>query len=61
VFASLSYSYLNYTQAVGRFNRINNLKRNLYITLVTSGGTDEAIYDCIQNKQDFYIDLYYKN
>lgn len=58
IFASLSFSYLKYQQAIGRFNRINALKKNVYIHLVTEDGPDQAIYDCIQNRADFYVELY---
>lgn len=58
VFASLSFSYLDYEQSKGRFLRINKLKENTYYHLVTKGGVDEAVFDCIQNKKDFYIEMF---
>lgn len=60
VFASLSFSYLDYEQAKGRFLRVNKLKENTYYHLVTKGGVDEGVYDCIQSKKDFYIELFKK-
>lgn len=60
IFASLSFSYLNYTQAVGRFLRINRPKKNVYIHLIVKGGPDEAIWKCIEKREDFYIELYQK-
>lgn len=53
IFASLSYSFVDYTQAMGRVLRINALKKNLYIVMVTEGSVDEAVWLSIQNKQDF--------
>lgn len=58
IFASLSFSYLDYEQSIGRFLRINALKKNRYIHLVTKGGVDEGVYDCIKHKQDFYLELF---
>jgi len=60
VFASLSFSYLDYSQAIGRFMRINKPKRNVYLHLVVKGGVDEGVYDAISNKKDFYIELFNK-
>lgn len=61
VFASLSWSYLDYVQGIGRFLRINKLKKNHYIHLVVKDGVDEDIYNSIMKKQDFDIAIYEKN
>lgn len=58
VFASLSFSYKDYKQMIGRFLRINKLKKNVFIHLLTKGGIDEAVYASIQKKQDFDIAIY---
>lgn len=58
IFASMSYSVVDRVQAEGRILRSNALKKNLYITLITKGGVDEAVYKCIQNKQDFNEKLF---
>lgn len=60
IFASLSFSYIDYKQALGRVLRINKLKKNLYIHLVTKGGVDEDVYNCIMKKQDFSMTIYEK-
>lgn len=60
VFASLSWSYLDYIQAQGRFLRINKLKENRYIHLVVKDGYDQDIYNSIMKKQDFDIAIYEK-
>jgi predicted helicase len=61
VFASLSFSFVDYMQALGRILRINKLKKNVYIHLVIKGGVDEDVYDCIMRKQDFSFAIYDKN
>lgn len=58
IFASLSYNIADYLQALGRVQRANNLKKNLYITLITKGGIDEEVYKCIENKKDFSERIY---
>jgi superfamily II DNA or RNA helicase len=60
IFASLSFSFVDYQQAIGRIHRINKLKKNVYLHLVIKGGVDEAVYDCIMRKQDFDIAIYNK-
>jgi len=58
IFASLSFSYGHYKQMMGRFLRINKLKKNVYIHLVTTGGIDQEIFNCIMNKQSFDMAIY---
>jgi len=58
VFASRTYSFVDYYQAIGRIQRANNIKKNLYINLVVKGGVDEAVDKCISMKQDFNEKLY---
>lgn len=60
VFASRTYSFVDYDQALGRIQRANNIKKNLYIHLVVKGGVDEAVDKCISMKQDFNEKLYVK-
>ncbi len=57
VFASRTYSFVDYDQAIGRIQRANNIKKNLYITLV-SGDVDKAVDMCISQKQDFNERIY---
>jgi superfamily II DNA or RNA helicase len=59
VFMSLSFSYVDYEQACGRFLRINRLKKNTYYHLV-SNGVDKDVYDSIMKKQDFSLAIYDK-
>ena len=58
VFASRTYSYVDYAQAQGRILRANNLKKNLYINLVCKGHTDEAVDKALSNKESFNEQLY---
>lgn len=59
VFASMSYSYVDYAQSLGRTLRINNLQKNLYVYLL-SGDVDKAVYKAIDNKGDFNEAIYSK-
>lgn len=58
IFASMTYSVVDRLQAEGRILRANALKKNLYITLITRGGVDEAVAKSIANKQDFSERVY---
>jgi len=58
VFASRTYSFVDYSQALGRIQRVNNIKKNLYINLVVRGGVDEAVDKCLLNKGDFNERMY---
>lgn len=58
VFYSLDYSLVNYLQIIGRINRRDKLKRNVYLHLVVKGTIDEEVYKCIQRKEDFNIEIF---
>lgn len=58
VFASRTYSFVDYEQSLGRVQRSNAIKKNLYINLVVKGGVDEAVDKCLMNKKDFNEKLY---
>lgn len=60
IFASMSYSIADRIQAEGRIQRVNNIKKNLYITLTVRGGVDEAVRETIKNKKDFSERVYLK-
>lgn len=57
VFASMSYSFVDYEQALGRTQRANNISRNLYVYLL-AGEVDAAVLKCVQGKRDFNEALY---
>lgn len=58
LFASLSNSFKDYKQMLGRFLRINKLKKNVFIHLITKGDVDEAWHGSIMRKEDFDIEIY---
>lgn len=58
VFASRTYSFVDYYQALGRIQRANHIKKNLYINLVVKKGVDEAVDKSLENKQDFAEHVY---
>ena len=58
VFASKSWKVLDYTQGLGRFLRADNLNKNLYIHLITSGGVDEDCHKAILDGHDFQERIY---
>lgn len=64
VFASKTYSFVDYSQALGRPQRAHNIKKNIYISLTVRGGVDDAIDRSIDNKCDFneriFCDTIYK-
>ncbi len=60
VFASRTYSYTDYQQGLGRIQRANNIKKNLYINLVVKGGIDEAVDKCLTVKKSFDERIYLK-
>lgn len=63
IFASMSFSLIDRVQGEGRILRANNLKKNLYITLVArdkEDTVDEAVFEAIENKKDFSEAIYSK-
>lgn len=60
IFASLSFSWKSFKQACGRFLRVNRLVENTYHILITRG-VDEQVYECINEKRDFHIEVYKSN
>ncbi len=52
IFASKSWQFLHYEQALGRVLRSNHLKKNLYIHLVVKG-TDSDCHETIMSGSDF--------
>ena len=58
VFYSYDFSLKNYIQIKGRIQRINNIKKNVYFSLVVKGTIDEDVFKCIQRKEDFDIEIY---
>jgi hypothetical protein len=66
VFASRTYNFDDLEQAQGRIQRANNIKKNVYINLITMpeyeningqrialNQSDKAVHDCLSEKKDF--------
>lgn len=60
VFASMSYSFVDYEQALGRTQRANNISKNVYVYLL-GGDVDKAVLNCVQHKKDFNELLFTEN
>ena len=60
LFASRSYAIADYVQALGRIQRSDAIKKNLYINLIALGGVDEAVNECLEMKKDFSERVYCK-
>ena len=59
VFASMSYSFVNYDQIKHRMKAMKKLTPNTYIHFITNGKSlDRAVYKSVQKKQNFSIELY---
>ena len=58
IFYSMSWRFVDRVQMEGRIRRINNPKRNVYISLTVQDSADEAVYDAISKRQDFQAELY---
>jgi hypothetical protein len=66
VFASMDFSFVNYTQMCNRIKNMNKNKSCTYIHLLTRStkeykSVDQAVYDAISNKQDFDICIFKKD
>lgn len=60
IFASLSYSFVDFVQSQGRFLRINKPKKNVYITITTKDSADEPVKAAIDRKESFSEAIYYR-
>jgi len=60
IFYSYDFSLKNYIQLLGRIQRINNVKKNTYISLVVEDSIDEDVYESMMAKSDFHLSLYKK-
>ncbi len=60
VFYSYDFSLKNYIQMRGRIQRINHIKKNVYLSLITKGTIDEDVKVSIDRKEDFDIEIYEK-
>lgn len=61
VFYSYDFSLKNYIQMLGRIQRLNNVKKNIYLSLVIKGTIDEDIFKTVAiDKRDFQLEIYKK-
>jgi hypothetical protein len=61
VFASMSYSFVNYDQCRSRIKAMEKQGVCSYIHLITEGkSVDKAVYDCIKRREDFSAELFNK-
>jgi superfamily II DNA or RNA helicase len=61
VFYSYDFSLVRYIQMLGRIQRINNIKKNTYLSLLVKDSIDEHVYEALQRKEDFHIEVYSKS
>lgn len=54
VHASHTFSFVKYSQSLGRVLRINAPKPNYYLTLITEGSADEPVMEAVRKKEDFH-------
>lgn len=60
IYYSHDFSLKNYLQMNGRIQRIDNLKKNVYISLIIRNSIDEDVYKSLQNKVSFDVAIYNK-
>jgi len=60
IFYSYDFSLKNYLQMIGRIQRINKIKKNVYLSLIVKGTIDEDVFNCIKRKKDFDVAIYNK-
>lgn len=59
VFASMSFSFVNYDQMKSRMKSMDKNTTNTYIHFLTEGKSiDKGVYDAVMRKQDFSIELF---
>jgi len=61
VFYSYDFSLKAYIQMQGRIRRINNLQKNVYLSLICKDTIDEEVYkNIVEKKMDFHMAIYDK-
>jgi len=58
IFYSNDFSLKNRTQIMGRIQRANNLKKNVYIDLINNNSIDVDVKNSLDRKEDFDIAIY---
>ena len=60
VFYSHSFSLKDYIQIKGRIQRIDKIKRNVYLSLIVKGTIDEDVKISLDKKTNFDLEIYDK-
>jgi hypothetical protein len=62
VFASMSFSFVDYTQMLSRLKDMDKRSGNTYIHLLTrdNGSVDQGVFDSVKKKEDFNIEIFKK-
>jgi len=61
VFYSNDFSLKNYVQMTGRIQRINNLQKRTYLTLLIDRSIDEDVHQSLAKKKNFQLHIYAKS
>lgn len=61
VHAAHTYSFVKYSQSLGRVLRINAPKPNYYLSLITEDSADEPVMEAVRRKEDFHDAIFVKN
>ena len=62
VFASMSFSFVDYAQMCARLKDMDKKTGNTYIHLLTrdKGSVDQGVFDSVKKKEDFNIEIFKK-
>jgi hypothetical protein len=62
VFASMSFSFVDYTQMLSRLKDMDKKTGNTYIHLLTrdKDSVDQGVFDSVKKKEDFNIEIFKK-
>ena len=58
IFYTPTYSYQDYSQALGRAYRNGQTKKVTVYRFITQRTIEQAVYEALENKQDFSEELY---
>lgn len=61
VYFSLTYSYQEFEQSIGRTHRTGQTKKCLYYVFAIKNTVDRDIWSCLRNKKSFSEKLWYSN
>lgn len=61
VFYSHTYSFVAYSQCLGRIHRIGQKNKCTYIHFITKDTIEEDVWSCLESKNDFDVVLFKRN